>query len=170
MSINGRFLLAEDAEIQRLLSAPDEIVDFLDERDERDERDGRGDERALSIDKAWYALHWLLTGTAEAAEPPLNFIIAGGAEIGDVDVGYGAARAFTSDQVREIQQTLAALPTHELLSRYDGPAMHDLYPEGWDRPERRQQDLAFLASHYEALTAFVARAADRGSGLIAYAD
>ncbi|MGE3908388.1 MAG: DUF1877 family protein, partial [Chloroflexota bacterium] len=89
MSMMGMFAQATDEEIQGLLADPDEILVFLETREELDVT------RVLELEKNWHALHWLLTGSKWEGEPPLNFIVLGGAGIGDVDVGYGAARAFT---------------------------------------------------------------------------
>src|SRR5215203_4027303 len=53
----------------------------------------------IDLDKSWHGIHYLLTKTAWAGEPPLSFLVLGGAEVGDIDVGYGTARAFRSDEV-----------------------------------------------------------------------
>jgi uncharacterized protein DUF1877 len=45
-------------------------------------------EEGLSLEKSWHALHYLLTGTAEQAPPPLGNVIMGGEEIGE-DRDYG---------------------------------------------------------------------------------
>lgn len=185
--MNSVFVHATDDEIQHLLDAPERVRDFLgiappdDIEEQRILADpeaaraffatwGRqGDERVLEIDKNWHALHWLLTGAEWEGEPPLNFIILGGAEIGDAsEFGNGPPRAFTSDQTRAIHEGLSQISTDDLLSRYDGDAMSDLYPNIWDRPDeqgRNRQDLAF---RYDALKQFIATAADQQLGFITY--
>ncbi len=162
MSMIGTFVQATDDEIGRLLSAPKELGDFLAHREES--RDGR----VVDIDKTWHALHWLLTGTEYEGEPPLNFILAGGTEIGDEDVGYGVPRAFTSDEVRGIDEALTQVPAADLLARYDGNAMRDLYPGIWDIPDERDANFDYLATNFDVLKGFIARAREQGLGLIAY--
>ena len=162
MSMNSVFVQATDDEIRLLLATPREIIAFLRTRD------SRTNTRVLHIDKDWQALHWLLTGTEWEGDPPLNFIIMGGTEIGDIDVGYGAARAFTSVQTREIHEALAQISTVTLLSRYNAQAMSDLYPGVWDRPDEQAINRADLAFTYDNLKRFIAQAVSQQLGLITY--
>jgi len=162
MSMIGAFVHATDLEIANLLSAPDQIVGFLDQVEES--MDGR----AIEIDKTWHALHWLLTGSEYEGEPPLNFIVSGGTEVGDVHAGYGPARAFTSDQVRSIDDALEQISTADLLARFDGNAMRDLYPGVWDRTHETESNLEELAYYFDSLKRFVAQARMQGLGIIAY--
>ena len=162
MSMIGSFVYAADEEIRRLHSTPEGIVPFLEHLEEA------VDERSLEIEKTWHAFHWLLTGTEYEGEPPLNFIVSGGAEIGDVDAGYGPARSFTSDKVRGIDQALASISTADLLARYDARAMSDLYPGIWDRADEREIILEDLTFHFDRLKGFIARASEQGMGMIAY--
>ena len=162
MSMIGAFVCATDEEIRSLHSTPREIVPFLEQLEEA--RDGR----ALEIDKTWHALHWLLTGTEYEGEPPLNVMVSGGSEIGDVEAGYGPARALTSEEVRDIDQALASISTADLLARYDGRAMRDLYPGIWDRVDEREIILDDLAFQFDRLKGFIARASEEGLGVIAY--
>src|SRR5690349_11334743 len=93
------FHLARREQLSSLLASPEQVTDFL--RDSGGEDVGLSENR-LDLDKAWHGLHFLLTGTDWGGTPPLNFIVAGGETIGDVDVGYGPARAFTPEQLAEI--------------------------------------------------------------------
>jgi hypothetical protein len=95
MSMIGNLRLVSDEQLNELFADPDQVEDFLYESGEPspDEED--------DVDKAWQGLHFLLTGSAWNGEPPLNFLVSGGREIGDVDVGYGPARGFTSTEVAE---------------------------------------------------------------------
>ena len=43
----------------------------------------------IDLDKSWHGIHFLLTGAAWEGERPLNFLILGGEEVGDIDVGHG---------------------------------------------------------------------------------
>src|SRR5205809_3698611 len=97
MSMNGRLKLASDAQIDGVLAQPETVGVFLFGEPETYE-----DRSDLDVDKAWHGLHFLLTGAANEERPPLDFLVTGGEEIGDEDVGYGPARAYHSLQVREI--------------------------------------------------------------------
>ena len=89
MSMIGCFRRVPEARLRALLADPESITDFLDE-------EGFAD---FDIDKAWHGIHYLLTGTAWEGAAPLNFLVAGGRPVGDVDVGYGPARAFSGAEV-----------------------------------------------------------------------
>ena len=54
------------------------------------------------LDKAWQGIHYCLNQTEYEAEPPLNFITTGGVEAGKIDIGYGPARLFKSEEVHNI--------------------------------------------------------------------
>src|ERR1700691_2716073 len=116
MSMIGTFRRASDDRIEALLRDPGGITDFLnDDADAGDEEDARGN---FDVDKAWHGIHFLLTGTAWEGTPPLDFIVRGGQEVGDVHVGYGPARAFTSAEVRKIADALRPLSPAELERRF----------------------------------------------------
>ena len=104
MSMIGTFAAATDEEIASLVRNPHRITAFLREKD-----GASAAERRIDVRKAWHAIHFLLTGEPWAGEMPLGFIIAGGVQIGDVDVGYGPARAFTSGDVRNIDVALSTI-------------------------------------------------------------
>jgi hypothetical protein len=116
MGMRGYFRRVPDEVLARLLASPDQIRDFLDEEAFPD----------LDIDKSWHAIHFLLTGTAWEGVAPLDFIVNGGASIGDVDVGYGPARGFDSKQVRAIWSALEPLSSKDLDARYDAQRMRKL--------------------------------------------
>jgi hypothetical protein len=164
MSMNGHFQRATDEEIAQLLAQPDRIHAFLHgEGDYEDRAD-------LDIEKAWHGIHYLLTGSDWGGEEPLNFLVGGGVEVGDEDVGYGPARAFTSDRVRQIDAALSALGLDELLTRYEGQQMdrEGIYPHIWDRPDEEQGSRENLAIRYEQVRQFVATLARDGLGMLVY--
>src|SRR5437763_27473 len=124
MSMVACFRRVPDDKLEELLADPESIVDFLED-------EGYAD---LDIDKAWHGIHFLLTGTAWEGSPPLDFLVRGGRQVGDVDVGYGPARGFTSAEVQGLARALSAIAPDALLARYDHRAMNalDLYPGGRD--------------------------------------
>jgi hypothetical protein len=54
-------------------------------------------EDGLNLEKSWHVLHYLLTGKAEKAPPPVGNAVLGGQDIGG-DRGYGPARFLTPQQ------------------------------------------------------------------------
>ncbi|HEY3017894.1 MAG TPA: YfbM family protein [Gaiellaceae bacterium] len=163
MSMIGNLRLVSDPELEDLFAGPEQIEDVLYESDEPSP-----DEEV--IDKAWHGLHYLLTGSAWDGDPPLNFLVSGGREIGDVDVGYGPARGFTSAEVAEISEALKQVTSDQLRSRFDAKLMMEaqIYPEIWDRDPAEDDALGYLLEYFELLKTFVLRAHDESSGLIVY--
>jgi hypothetical protein len=164
MSMMGNFLALPDEELRALFANPEGVERLLYASFFGDSSNGHDE---LEIDKSWHGLHFLLTGSAEEASPPLNFILAGGEEVGD-DLGYGPARAFRSDDVRGVDAALEPLTAAELRGRFDADRMTELqiYPFGWS--EDPDGELEYLLEFYGELRAFVRRTAGRGHGLLVY--
>ena len=163
MSMNGHFHRISDQEIQAVLADPANVLPSAEWWEP-------SDRPHLDIDKAWHGLQFLLTGDDERADNPLNFITTGGTEVGDVDVGYGPARVFTSSEVRQIAAALDGISADHLRSRFDPQAMMAafIYPAIWDRDPAEDDALEYLTSFWEPLKEFVTSAARDGSGLLVY--
>jgi hypothetical protein len=73
----------------------------------------------IDLDKAWNGIHFLLTQTAWEGDPPLNFLLLGGTQIGDIDVGLGPARALMSADVTAVDEALKPLDEAVLRSKFD---------------------------------------------------
>ena len=116
------------------------------------------------LDKAWHGIHYLLTGTAWEGSRPLNFILCGGKEVGDVDVGYGPARVMTSGEVQEVVEALDGLDDSEIRQRFNPEEMSNLeiYPEIWDRDPEDDDTLGYCMEYLTDLRRFLSDA-DRSS-------
>jgi len=117
------------------------------------------------LDKAWHGIHYLLTGSAWEGEGPLGFICQGGRAVGDIDTGYGPARALDAAEVKAIAAALADVDAARLAGRFDPAAMaaQDIYPNIWDEGD---EALAYCQQAYASMQAFVARTAQRGYGML----
>jgi hypothetical protein len=118
-----------------------------------------------SLDKAWHGIHYLLTGSAWEGELPLGFICQGGSAVGDIDLGYGPARAFSATEVKALDAALAEIDAEKLAERFDPDEMEalDIYPSIWDEDE---EALAFCVNEFATLKDFIARTAQRGFGML----
>lgn len=127
-----------------------------------------GEGPVADLDKAWHGIHYLFTGAAEAGEAPMDFLVVGGKEIGDVEVGYGPSRALAPETVHEIGRRLASLPDATLLSRFNPVDMRakKIYPDIWTRDPKDGDTLKYLAEYLVALRRAVTEAVDRGFGLV----
>jgi hypothetical protein len=128
--------------------------------------DGEGD--IIDLDKSWHGIHYLLTGTVWEGEPPLNFLIQGGREVGDEEVGLAPPRVLTAAETREVAEALAAVSDEELRARFNpGEMMRlEIYPEIWDRDPGEDDTLGYLMEYLAQLRNGLARVVARGHGLL----
>ena len=158
------FKSAADEELRRLCLAPGEIVGFLRAFEPPPDRPWqRGD---FGLDKAWHGIHFLLTGTAWEGDPPLNFLIRGGTAIGDIDVGYGPARALWSAKVRTIAAALGEISSDDLRRRFDRCRMEALHIYAMSGNATDEEELGYFLRSFSALQHFLSRAAADGTGLV----
>ena len=125
----------------------------------------------LDIDKAWHGIHFLLTGTTWDGSGPLSFIVNNGQNIGDVDVGYGPARAFSAARTREIYLALKSVSLADLRAAYDPEkfAELDIYPDIWeDADEERQEGITYLLEHFSAMRKFIGKIVSEDKGMIVF--
>jgi hypothetical protein len=120
----------------------------------------------FTLDKAWQAIHFLLTGQIDGGNPPLAWAILGGLELADRK-NYTAGsplRILSPDQVREVAQALSGISAAQLLSRatITEMASKKTYAVSVDEDPERE----YLRTHYEELQQFYADAAQRGNGML----
>lgn len=160
MSMIANYLRISPEQLEALRKEPSAIMDLLDPDDR-----GHAEGAHLDIDKAWQAIHFLLTGDPWEGKLPLRNAVMGGAALGEEDVGYGPARGLTPAEVRSVSVVLASISGERLGARFDASkfAEAEIYPSGWSA-----DDQAFIVQHYEALRAFFAEAARAGDAMVLY--
>jgi len=188
MSMIGNFRTTSDPDIAALLERPARIEPLLYGADFASQQKPRGVfaifarrkpppadawtpldyGEEIDVDKAWHGIHFLLTGSAWGGTGPEAFVVAGGTEIGAVDVGYGPARAFWSDEVKAIADRLRGIDEAQLRLACDRDrlAENEIYPDIWG--EATESCCGYLLRHFAVLKRFVCDAAERGKGLIVY--
>jgi hypothetical protein len=161
----GYFLLVSDDELQEAKAAPEGVERLIDAAYNDREAD------LLDVDKAWHCLHFLLTGTAWEGEPPLDFIVRGGIEVGD-DVGYGPARAFASPALKAIADALDGVEPDDLVARFDAAKMDQLeiYPSGgWAIVNpRSEEECGYFSGAFDALKDLARRGRETRQGLLVW--
>ena len=154
---------------QKLLEHPDKLEEFLD--DEEDFGDAEG-ARFLDLDigETWHGLQYLMTGTSWEGKAPLDFLVRGGDDVGDIPSDEGTARVLTADEVKALAKALDALPEKTLGGRYDATKMQaeDIYPGMWEEPPDDLDPKEELLSYFEELKKFMATVAKRGHGLLVF--
>lgn len=125
---------------------------------------------SVDLDKAWHGIHYLLTTTAWGGDRPLNLLVAGGTPVGDLDVGYGPARAFTAAQTRAAHEALATLTDDELRLKFDASDMmsKEIYPEIWDADSDEDDPVAYLIEYAGTLRGFLRETTKAGLGTVVY--
>jgi len=167
MSMIGNFLLVGDQRLHQLISDPEQVHDVCDEGYEA------GEDVFVDVDKAWHCLHFLLTGTADGGDPPLNFVLTGGREVGTEDVGYGPARAFTSQEVAQIAKALEPIDRSWLAARFDAERMDrlEIYPDSghWSEVEPSSEDsFGYYLAGFDSIKSLVRHGAASGLGMLAW--
>ena len=129
---------------------------------------GPGEGADADLDKAWHGLHYLLTGTAWDGEAPLNFLLCGGQQIGDIDVGYGPARSFFAAEAAEILQPIASLEDTQLRDRFNPDEMTalEIYPEIWTRGSSEDDTLGYLMEYFTVLKQHLEKVVDCSHGFV----
>lgn len=169
MSMVGCFLLVDAALIERLLAEPVHVTQAVERAYAEHPED------LVDVDKAWHCLHYLLTGTAWDGHWPTNFIVSGGTEVGDVDVGYGPARAIRPDELAEIARALSTLSGRGLSSRFSAREMESLeiypggQPGGWSGVDPSSEDsFGYFTAAFDELRNLVNRGVTRGQGMLVW--
>lgn len=144
-----------EAAARALLENPDLVDDLLESDD---------DVTSVDLDKAWHALHWLLTASGSNPDEALSDVIFGGQGIGE-DLGYGPPRLLATDRVQAVAQALAQLEVTSLRSRMDARAMEaaEVYPMIWDEGDVFD---SYLAPAYDRLRDFYSAAATADEAVI----
>ena len=165
MSLIGHVYLLPDSRILALLADPSLVLGVVD---------GAYNDPAagfVDLDKAWGALHYLLTGTAREGEGPLAFLLHGGTPVGDEDLGHGPARVFRPLEVAAISDALAPLSQRTLMPRFDPKKLEilEIYPGRWSELNLRSDyDLGYYFGPLEALKSVTARAKAEHLGMIVW--
>lgn len=176
MSMIANYKRISNQQLDQLLARPDKVLDVIQAEDEsvaEDEDSDSGEssepesEMALSIDKAWQAIHFLLTRDPWMGQPPLSDAVLGGNELGGPDLGYGSARYLTDTEVSDVASALSSISKDILLSRFklDEFVKHKIYPNAWTGSTG---DRRYIAANYERLVSFFQEASVSGNAMLLY--
>ena len=160
MGMTAQFKILKDADLRKLLDAPDETEDFLFSVDVEDPFEGQTD-----IDKSWHALHYLICGNLEPDGSILGDVILGGEPLGP-DLGYGPARILDSEKVKAINKELQNVDiesAYKSLDR-DSEELREIYLGFEFIPE----EIDYLKDYFEDLKAMYSEAAKESKAVLAY--
>jgi hypothetical protein len=122
------------------------------------------------LEKSWHGIHYLLTGSAWEGDPPLDFLVNGGRQVGRIDPEHGPVRAFRADQTRAIYESLSSLSPYELRKRFNARDMtaKEIYPDIWTRSVLEEDSLRYLMDSLDKLRAFLRQTAEAQLGLLVF--
>jgi hypothetical protein len=127
-------------------------------------------EKALSLEKSWHMLHYLLTGHAGTGHAPGDLLLSG-EELGE-DVGYGPARLHDEIETREFSRFLEGQDPVRLRARVDFEEMNRvrLYgmPQGPGSEVEHQMLHEEIALYFQLLRDYVRAMADKGNSLMVW--
>ena len=120
------------------------------------------------LDKSWQGIHYCLNKTAYEADAPMDFITLGGETAGNIEVGYGPARLFNSETVKEIHSRLSNISVADVAANYNPEEMDklDIYPNIWNRDG--DEGLEYITEYYEILKNFIATCTNNNLGMAVY--
>ncbi len=158
MGMVAGFKAVTPDEVNKITLNPDSAMEFIDSEDEENSN-------TADVDKAWHAIHYMLTGRAEGGEKPASLAIFGGVAVGE-DLGYGPPRLLKPESVVEVANLLEQITPDELAKRYDPKAMDaaNIYPNIWVRDGN--EGLEYVLEWYIELREFYMKARNRGDGVL----
>ena len=171
MGMTMELCAASDATIRRLMARPEGIREFVAAKPSGQPGflarlfGAKPAPARLDLHKSFHGIQYLLTGKATGeSDTECHWLLSGGTAIGDVDIGYGPARALDSSQTRRWAAFLAAVDEAEMRSRFDPSAMRaaSVYPDIWDEEDVLDETMDYFAE----LRAFVQARADAGEGVL----
>jgi hypothetical protein len=122
------------------------------------------------LDKAWHGIHYLLTGTAWEGTPPLDFLVEGGTQVGQIDPEHGPLRAYRNDEVRAIYDAVSVMGPYELRKRFNprDMAAKEIYPDIWTKTPNEEESLRYLMDNLDRLRGYLRETLDSGFGVLVF--
>jgi hypothetical protein len=119
----------------------------------------------LYLDKAWWGIHFLLTGDYGPGTESISWAILGGVELKGPDLGYGPPRFLKPDEVIAVAAALSGVSAEALAGRFDAAALAEanVYPNIWDEGAEAAD---YLIDYYKKLVPFYADAAKAGHAML----
>lgn len=163
MSMIGNLVELTSGQLAQLQQGDVAVSDFLHSKA------AGGPLRHQDLDKAWHAIHFLLTGETWEGEGPASQAIMGGQPLGDEDVGYGPARYLLPEEVVEISGVLESISVSDLHQKYVPADLEaaSIYPTGiWE--DEGEEAFDYVRHYYETLVAFYKTCAANGNPALLY--
>jgi len=130
---------------------------------------GRRDDDEIDLDKSWHIVHYLLTGSDNATDSPLNIIADEGDRLAEIDLGLGPPFVVHPEAVSRFATAAGEMSDEQFLSRLRPSEMplDTLYlgDSVRDDPDEMGE---YAVENFHFLRAFAQAAADAGAAVITY--
>ena len=122
----------------------------------------------VDFDKAWHALHFMLTGESGYSDSPLSVLTTTDDHLrGTDEFGLGGYWLIESDRVRAFANELTAISDEQLASRYDPQAMLAAHIYMGDVfADEGNEALPYVMQGVVELRKLAARAAGAGDSIV----
>jgi hypothetical protein len=122
------------------------------------------------LDKSWHGIHYLLTGSAWEGEPPFDFLVEGGRQVGKIDLDHGPLRAFRASETHAIYDSISVMSPYELRKRFNARDMaaKEIYPDIWTGAVIEEDSLRYLMDNLDKLRAFLRQTIDAQLGILVF--
>lgn len=159
MSMIGNFIRADEDMINDVQNGELSLMDLMDDD---------ADDRWLDVDKAWHAIHYVLTGDSDVPRKATIFskVVLGGTPIEEEGMGYGPALVVEPEEVREINEALKPASEEWFRERFSLKDMQKkaIYPVMDD--EEEGQFFEYVYDNFKALKEFYIEAEKAGQGVL----
>lgn len=120
----------------------------------------------VDFDKAWHALHFMLTGEADETDHPLSLLPKDPERIG-TDNGFGGPWIFAPERIAGFHAELGKVSDDQIIQRFDPAAklaanvyLADMFAD------EGEEAIDYIMQSVPALRTLVNRCANSGSGII----
>ncbi|PCJ17697.1 MAG: hypothetical protein COB02_12830 [Candidatus Cloacimonadota bacterium] len=124
--------------------------------------------KEIDLDKAWDGLNFCLNQNSSSFDSLLTFIIQGGEDIGDIDIGYGPGRFFRDKTTKDIALLLNEWDENKLRESYNPKKMEelDIYPNIWMTDN--EEAFEYILDHFKVLKAFINECVKDNLGILIF--
>jgi hypothetical protein len=161
MSMIFNILRVTEEELESYLKSSSLLEQRLDEMDE-------DDKSLVDIDQSWEGILFLLTGqNLEQLDHPLGKALFSNQIIDQQqDLGYGPGQYLMPDQVKELNEKLAAISTEDFRKGFDSNKMSEIgvHPNIWTH----ESALDYLSEYFESIQEAFALASKNDEAIITF--
>jgi hypothetical protein len=130
--------------------------------------DGDAEADLIDFDKAWHALHFMLTGAEYDSDSPLGIIAGKAEEVGGEVEGQDGFWIISSEDMQAFDTAFRQIDDAALSARYDNAAMleHDIYLADAFTEDGAEFALEYILQNVPAFRRFSAACAAAGDGAV----